>query len=474
LKRGDNLIAEPQLEIFLYVFLILQHTFKEFTTMSSVSTATRLLTARWVLPVSQEPVENGGVEITGDRIVAVHSAEQLKRRLEQLDDRHMVTDCGKAIISPGFINLHTHVEWTAQELFDTQYGLFDWIPDLTKVSKTWSVEDFLTSAAAGVRRIARSGTSCILDSSYTGQAAVAMTAAGLRGVVALELFGIDESQAENTWNKWQQRREQLLSNARISDLVKISVAPHAPYTVSPALLRKAADWAQNNGLPLTMHLAESKHEFDWIQSGDAVLDAFIKKMHVLPEGTLEKIAFRNCGKTPVQHLDDVRLLGPELIAAHAVQLTDNDVSLLARRNVPVAHCPRSNARLRNGAARLRTLMEAGIKVGFGTDSAASTDDLDVLSEARFGFNLARALDPQFPFEAKHAIEALTIEAARAIGMSDLIGSLEPGKQADIAIFNIVSDGPWAEKSPYDALLYGNVQLQELFVDGRKVASDGLY
>ncbi|HEY9791119.1 MAG TPA: amidohydrolase family protein [Candidatus Obscuribacterales bacterium] len=444
--------------------------------MSSVSTATRLLTARWVLPISAAPVENGGIEIAGDHIVAIHSAEQLKHRLDQLGDSPIakVEDFGKAIIVPGLINLHTHVEWTGQELVDTQLPLFEWIPTLVKFSKAWSVEDFLTSAASGVRRIAGSGTTCILDSSYSGQAAVAMTAAGLRGVVAMELFGIVESEAESTWNKWLQRREQLMENAKISDLIKVSVAPHAPYTVAPALLRKAVDWASDQGMPWTLHLAESASEFNWIQSGDAALDGFVKKMHVLPEGDVEKIPFRNCGKTPVQHLDHARLLDPCLVAAHAVQLTDADVATLAARRVKVAHCPRSNARLRNGAARLRRLMEAGITVGFGTDSAASTDDLDVLAEARFAFNLARALDPQFPFQSKHAIEALTIEAAKAIGMSDLIGSLDKGKQADIAIFNIVSDGPWAEKSPYDALLYGNVQLQELFVSGRKVAANALY
>jgi cytosine/adenosine deaminase-related metal-dependent hydrolase len=442
--------------------------------MTAVQTGARLLTARWVLPMSTPPIENGGIEIDNGRVVAVYTAEQFGQRLAQKKTHETVEEFKNAIVVPGFINLHTHLDWTAGQLVDTHSSLIDWIPSLVNSAKHWSVEDFLRSASAGAHRIASSGTTCVFDSSFTGQAAVALTARGLRGVVALELFGVDDSQLEENWNNWLKKREQFLENARISDRIKIAVAPHAPYSVSPLLMRRAFDWAGKQGFPLTTHISESSNEFNWFMNADEKLDVFLQHVHALPGGKVENLSFRGCGKTPVQHMGDERLLGETLVAAHAVQLTDSDIQTLAHAKVKIAHCPRSNARLRTGVAPVRKLKEAGVAVGFGTDSAASTDNLDVLSEARFAWNLHRAVEPQFPFNSEEAIRALTVDAAKMIGMSDLIGTLEPGKQADIAIFNIVADGPWAEKRPYDALLYGNVVLEELLVSGRKVALDALY
>jgi cytosine/adenosine deaminase-related metal-dependent hydrolase len=442
--------------------------------MPDVSACRRLLKARWVLPMSGPALENGGVEIDGQQVAAVYDAAQLAQRSLQLGESCTVTDFGKAIILPGLINLHTHVDWTAQELVDTESSLFAWIPNLISSARSWSVEDFLTSASAGVRRIARSGTTFILDSSFSGQAAVALSAIGLRGVVALELFGVAESQADEVWSKWLDKRQQLLDSARISDLVKVSVAPHAPYSVCPGLMRRAFKWAQDNDLPVTVHVCETQEELDWIAKGDPLLDEFIEKTHFIDGNGAASLAFRATGKTPVQYMSSEQLLSNSLIAAHAVRLNDQDIGTLQEKGVKIAHCPRSNARLRCGVAPLRRLLEKGVAVGFGTDSAASSDSLDILSEARFAWNLHRAVDPGFPFDAERALRLLTIEAAAAVGMSEMIGSLAPGMQADIAIFNIVSDGPWAEKRPYDALLYEKAVLTELLVNGRKVCLDALY
>jgi 5-methylthioadenosine/S-adenosylhomocysteine deaminase len=443
--------------------------------MTGVSTATQLLTASWILPMSSPPIENGGIEVAGDRIVAVYTADELAARNGSNGKpsvQHAHFDNG--IIVPGFINLHTHVEWSAQELIDTTSMLFDWIPPLVQTARSWGKDDFFASALAGVERIARSGTTCVLDSSFTGQAAVALSNYGLRAVVALELFGIDDAQVDRGWAEWLQKKEELLANHDIGNLIKISVAPHAPYSVCPPLMHKAFEWAAEAGVPVTVHVSETENEFDFIARGDNKLDSFLQKVHALPGGRLENIQYRGCGLTPVQHLAHEKLLVDSLVAAHCVKLTDNDINLLAEHRVKVAHCPRSNARLRNGIAPYRRLLEAGVDVGFGTDSLGSSDNLDILEEARFAYNLHRAVDPAFPFDSEKAIKALTCDAARILGMSDSIGSLQPGKLADIAIFNIVSAGNWAQKRPYDALLYGNVILQELLVSGRKVALNRLY
>jgi 5-methylthioadenosine/S-adenosylhomocysteine deaminase len=436
--------------------------------------ARTLLKARWVLPITAPALPFGALELSGDRIKAVLSAEQAQQRLQADDGSLTVRDLGNCIIAPGLINLHTHLEWTAQELRDSSSSLFDWIPGLMKESKGWAAEDFLSSSVQGVRRIIASGTSCVLDSAYSGAAAQALSAAGLRAVVALELFGLDESKSKEILAAWCQKRATLLESGKISPRVSLSIAPHAPYSVSVPLAKAAFSFAEEHGVPPTMHLAESQVESDWLQSGSAKLDAFLERAHRLPEGAAKLIPFRACGRSPVQHLQHHSLLTSSLVAAHVVHLHSDDVKMLAAANVKVACCPRSNSRLRNGVAPLRKLMEAGLTLGFGTDSAASTDDLDVLCEARFAYNLQRAVDPSFPFSSENALRQLTYDAARVLGMEKQIGSLEPGKLADIAIFNIASAGRFAENQPYDALLYGRTTLKELLVSGMKVGPEPLY
>lgn len=432
-----------------------------------------LIKARWIVPVTSAPLEFGSLEIEGDRIVGVFNAQQTQERLRQSERAFAMRDFGNAIVIPGLINLHTHLDITATESFDNSSGLFDWIDGLIAICKTWAPETFLGSAQEGVRRIIASGTTCVLDSAYTGWSAQAISRAGLRAVVALEIFGLDETAADDAFRAWLQRREKLLDSG-ISKLVTLAIAPHAPYSVSVPLLQTAVKWAEDEGVAATMHLAESQAELAWLNCGDDRLDLFLEKQHRLPAGAAKRIPFRACGLSPVEHLERNRLVSSQLILAHAVHVADSEMCRLAQAGVKIASCPRSNARLRNGTAPLRKFLENGIAVGFGTDSAASCDNLDVLAEARFAFNLNRAVDPQFPFTAEDALRLLTIESAKALGMGNTIGSLEAGKQADIAIFNIASAGCFAEKHPYDALLYGHVGLKELLVAGVKVGPESLY
>lgn len=164
------------------------------------------------------------------------------------------------------------------------------------------------------------------------------------------------------------------------------------------------------------------------------------------------------------------MLSKNTLAAHAVHLSDRDIELLKKAQVAIAHCPRSNSRLRNGVARLLKMVDSGLHVGFGTDSSASVDDLNVLNEARFAWNLHRAVNPAFSLSAKEAIEALTIIAAQAAGLSDKVGTLTPGKEADISVFAI--DGIYRkETAPYDLLLYGGTSAIDVFVGGKPIVEN---
>lgn len=480
---------------------------------------TRFLSARWVLPVEGEPLADGVVALSGARIWRTFSRREFEALFEVGGDGlvrvaggtampgYPFEDYGLSLILPGLINLHTHLEYSALNCFDTESSLFQWIPSLMRCVRSWKREDFHDSARQGLLAAALSGTTCLVDSSFTGQAAWAAAGSGLRAVVGLELFGLIDSESDLVFERWLdklqaligspvpaktggslsepgatgavampaeadagQRQTNVLRQALDEGLVTLTVAPHAPYTVCPRLLRLAIDWAESRNLPVLIHLCESENEVNWFSSGDTQLDSFLLGIPGFAGGSLEKLDWRGKGLTPVEHLKQHDLLGKTMIAAHAAHLSANDIDILASHEVNVAHCPRSNARLRNGVAPVKGLLDAGVALGFGTDSAASCDDLDILAEARFSWNLQRALDAGIELSAKEAIQALTLGAARIIGMADRIGSLVPGKLADIAVFEIHNLQRLAIDRPWELLLYGQPRLRDLFVNGRKVVN----
>jgi len=432
------------------------------------------LTASWVLPISERPLSEAVLVVEDGSIKALLSRDDWHRRFPG----ETLIDYGQAIITPGLINLHTHLDYSALRLFDTESGLFKWIPGLAGRAAAWNEDEWRQSALLGAEEIALSGTTLIADSSYSGAAVWAAAASGLRAVVALELFGVDEDSAGQRWDSWlsrvlslQQSADEPVAQALRSGRVKLTVSPHAPYTVSPRLWRLAADWAKASGLPVLTHLCESAQEVRWIAGADEEIDAFLKVM--VPGGaSLPKPAWKGHGLTPVALLDSQNLLDKRTVAAHAVHVEADDITTLVKTGVAVAHCPRSNSRLRNGIAPFDLLIKSGVRVGFGTDSAASADDLDVLSEARFACNVARANDRSFARTSEEVLEMLTLRAAEILGLADEVGSLEPGKRADIAVFALKGRAACAADRPTDLLLYGEARLRELFVDGEQIVKDG--
>lgn len=208
------------------------------------------------------------------------------------------------------------------------------------------------------------------------------------------------------------------------------------------------------------------------------------------ETVLKSIDWKH-GVSPVAHLDKHGLLSNKLVAAHCVQIDDADIDLLKAANVSVAHCPRSNARLRNGCAPLPKLLEHGVNVGLGTDSLASTDDLNPLAEAGFALNLHRAVEPECTLSSEDLIKMMTLSAARAIGLDRKIGSFDAGKAADIAVFKVAPRSLLAlepahreaqadvfeprfieSANPADLLVRFPTRIEDVFVDGVRVVERG--
>lgn len=452
----------------------------------------RILFARWVLPMSGPPLKDAAVIIEGNTIADLLFRDELTYKyppqfLEQLPEKPH--DYGDAILLPGLINLHTHLDYSALRCSDVESGMFDWICGLVERSSKWSPDQWRSSAAYGAREAALAGTTCLVDSSFSGLSVHAIAEAGLRAIVGLELFGLRDDEANAVWGQWLNRYD-LLKNATeprthaamASNRIKLTVAPHAPYTVCPTLWLKATIWAQEKGLPLLAHLSESSAECQWIKSENKRINeylTFVKKLFnpSLPtdgEGILEELSqirWKGRGASPTRHLKNFGLLDRNLIAAHAVHLDNEDMQLLAESKVKVAHCPRSNAKLRNGRAQIEKLIDANIEVALGTDGLASNDDLSLLSEARFAADLHRASMPDLKWSSEQIIKSITIDAAKMLNLSQEIGSIEPEKLADIAIFKL-EHRTHGSDNPYDLLVHGKSRLLDLFVEGNAIVVNG--
>ena len=388
-----------------------------------------------------------------------------------------------AIIVPGLINLHTHLEYSLLPRFQSGLRLLPWTQELIKAVADWQPEDWMASARLGALQAVSHGTSFLVDSSYSGSSAVAIAESGLKGLVGLELFGIDESKAEKSWSLWLEKLGRLvdpaagaLSSAIEHARLAVTVAPHAPYTVCPALWKLAHAWALKNKQLVLTHLAESNEECSWFVNDNKEMWQHLqfafsgrRATSALSEST---VSWKQGGCTPVGHLAKHGLLDDHLLAAHAVEVSDKDLAQLASHAVTVAHCPRSNAYLKNGLAPLEKMRRLGIKVGLGTDSLASCQDLDLLAEARCAIAFSKALNPNSTFGARQALECITLKAADYLNKASEFGSLEPGKKADLAVFQInsqtVNSAANNDADPYDLIVYGDSRLLELYVDGKSV------
>jgi 5-methylthioadenosine/S-adenosylhomocysteine deaminase len=279
-------------------------------------------------------------------------------------------------------------------------------------------EAMLGIARRGAADSLAAGITTTADYSYSGVAAQAAAELGLRATVYLEVFASEPAVAERQF-------EETRSRVPETELVRIGLSPHAPYTCSVEVY----EWALSLGIPVGTHLAESANEQLWLEHGTGPMAA---NASVLVPPT---------GKRAVATLADV--LAPELLCAHCVEVAPKEIALLARHDVPVAHCPRSNAMLGCGIAPLAELRAAGLRVGLGTDSPASTPSIDPWEELRTAVYAARARerDPG-ALGAHEALRLATIDAARALGRDGEIGSIAPGKRADLTVLSLAG-------SPYD-------------------------
>jgi 5-methylthioadenosine/S-adenosylhomocysteine deaminase len=399
---------------------------------------TTVYSADWVLPVDAEPIAGGGVAVRQGRILAVGPADELRGDLR---DHH-----GESVILPGFVNAHTHLEYAAYAGFGDGLPFSEWLATHVSRKRRIGPEEFVAIARLGAAECLASGVTTVGDCSFSGAAAEAVDELGLRAVVYLEVFGAEPDEA-------LRRYEELHAAAAPyqSDRVRLGVSPHAPYSVSRASYRACAGL----GLPMATHLSESTSEVSYLRAGEGPWEGL--DFLVDPPGT-----------TGVRLLAEEGLLGPSLLAAHCVKLHPDEILLLAEHGVGVAHCPRSNAMLGCGVAPVAALLAAGVRVGLGTDSPASTPSFDMFDELRAAIMLARADgEDASALAATQALWLATLGAARALRMEDEVGSLTPGKRADLTIVSLAGSPLLPCEDPAAAVVFGGTpeRVSRTIVDG---------
>jgi 5-methylthioadenosine/S-adenosylhomocysteine deaminase len=410
--------------------------------------------ARWVVPITSEPVRDGVVSVDGDRIVFVGPPEEAPP-----GDDH---DLGDVLLLPGLVNAHTHLELTAMRGFLEDLDFRRWILRLTSARRdVLDTEALLDSARYGIEEGLRAGITTYADTSESGVVVRAMREAGVRGIVYQEIFGPDPAQCDASITALREK----VSGLRYLEtpLVRVGVSPHAPYTVSDNLFRATTDFARQHGLSMAIHVAESGEEQRLIADGEGPFADGLRNRGI-------HVGVR--GRSPIDMLDRLGVLQARPLLIHCVRADESDIDAIARSRSSVAHCPISNAKLGHGVAPLVELLGAGVTVALGSDSVASNNRMDLLDEARAALLSQRSRLESFETPSSaDVLELATLGGAAALGLSDVVGSLEEGKQADFAAFPLDGIGPTTDPTTAAVLSLGGAKAVFVAVAGRPLVAE---
>ena len=408
-----------------------------------------LIHARWVIPVepADTVLENHSIAIDNGRIVAiVPSAEAI----EQIRGARTVNLPRHALI-PGLINAHTHAAMTLFRGLADDMPLMTWLNEhIWPAEAKWVHEEFVAEGTRlAVAEMLRSGTTCFNDMYFFPDVTARVAAqAGIRSAVGLILIDFPSAWASDA-DDYLRKALEVHDALRNEPLVSTAFAPHAPYSVSDQPLARMLTLSNELELPIHMHVHETADE---VQQG------------------LERF-----GRRPIERLRELGLLGPSLLAVHMTQLTAAEIADMAQANAHVVHCPESNLKLASGFCPVQRLLDDGINVALGTDSAASNNDLDMLGEMKTAALLGKGVTGDATaLPAQRVLQMATLNGARALGLAGRIGSLENGKEADIVAIDLGQLNTQPLFNPISQIVYaaGREQVSDVWVAGRRLLANG--
>ena len=389
----------------------------------------------------------GAVAVRNGEILAVGPLDEITAAYKAAE----LVECRGKVIMPGLVNAHTHVPMSLLRGLADDLRLDVWLVGyIMPVEREFVRPDFCwLGTQLGCAEMIRSGTTCFADMYYHEEAVADATArAGLRAICGQTILKFPSPDALS-YDESLERTRAFIQRWKGHKLITPSVAPHAPYTATPEMLRAAAALALEYDVPLQIHVAETAHEVEEMRAAN--------------------------GMSPVTWVDQHDVLKTKSIAAHCVHVDEDDLRTLHRYQTGVIHNPTSNLKLASGFAPIAQMLALGINVGIGTDGVASNNDLDMFEEMRLAAFLAKGvtLDPT-ALPARQAVEMATIMGARALHLDSSIGSLEPGKRADIIVVDVTLVHNWPTFQRDEELVYSQLVYASKGNDVTDVMCDGVW
>jgi len=410
----------------------------------------QIIQADWTITVNPdfEVLRDFAVVVEDNRIQMLIANDEITE-LPCYQEAEIIQLPGCALL-PGLVNSHTHASMSLFRGMADDLPLMEWLTEHIWPAETrWVDAEFTTDGfRLAAAEMIRSGTTCLSDMYYfPDEAARCAQQIGMRSVIGLIVLDFPSVWAQNA-DEYLHKALAVHDEIRELSLVSSAFAPHAPYTVSDEALRQIAMYSSELDVPVHMHVHETASEVAEAQ--------------------------QKTGQRPLERLDQLNLLNPNLIAVHMTELNEFEIERVAEAGVSIAHCPESNLKLGSGICPVAALLDQGVNLCLGTDGAASNNDLDLLGEMRTAAMLAKGSSGNASAcTARQAIEMATINGARALGMADQIGSIEAGKKADLIALDLNSLNTQPLYDPVAQIVYAasSRQVSHVWIDGEAQLRD---
>lgn len=385
------------------------------------------------------PVEKGYVRISGGRILSVDGGENPFTGLRTIDARN-------GIVLPGLVNAHAHTAMTLFRGFADDLPLASWLFEkiFPAEARFLNSETVYWGTLLGCLEMIASGTTCVSDGYFFQDSTMeALKKSGLRAIVAQGVIDFPAPGVPRPEDNLHAARAFMEKWSGSSPLLTPGIFCHSPVTCSEGTFKEAIKISREFGVPMQTHLSETEEE-------------------------VQEIVNRT-GERPVFYLDRIGVLGDDLIGAHGIHLSDDEIRLLADRSARIVHSPKSNMKLASGTARVQDLLDAGVRVGLGTDGCASNNNLDIFQEMDTAAKTAKAFggDPTH-LSAETALRMATTGGASVLGLHEEIGTIEPGKRADLIVVDLDRPHLLPSYNPFSTLVYSatGADVSHVLVDGR--------
>lgn len=392
---------------------------------------------------------NTSIAIKENKILEIGETQEVAKKYESTN----ITELSNKVIIPGLVNSHTHIPMSLFRGLYNDLGLKEWLENIRRLEQKFITPDFVRlGVQLACAEMIRSGTTCFADIYFfENEIAEEVSRIGMRGLFGQTVMKEETPDSKDS-DEGLTRANELIKKWQGHNLIQPAIAPHAWYTTTPEILQKCSEIAVTHDVPLHIHVSETKDE----------VEGCIKDNNV----------------SVVDWLKINKVLETKLLAAHCVHLSKEEIIKLKEANAGISHCPSSNMKLASGIAPTNQMLETGINLGIGTDGPASNNDMDMFEEMRLASFLAKVSnDDPAVLPAKQTLELATISGARALHMSEIIGSLEVGKKADLAIidFDSVHNLPnfSNDETLYSKLVYSTKSADILHVmcDGKWLMKD---